>query len=88
MSTSAGGGGAAVEAVTQGGPAARAGLRAGQDVIVGIGGGRVRSPEDLSRAVDARSAGDRVRVEVQRDGDRRTIEVRLGERPANAPTTP
>ncbi len=88
VSTAAGSGGAAVEAVTPGGPAERAGLRAGTDVIVAVGGQRVRSPEDLSKAIDERAAGDRVRVEIERGGERRTIEVRLGERPANAPSTP
>jgi S1-C subfamily serine protease len=32
-----------------------------------------------------REAGDRVAVTVWRDGERRTIEVRLGEQPRRAP---
>ena len=62
-------------------PAADAGLREG-DVIIALGDDAVRSPEDLVRAVGARSPGDRVRVAYRRDGEECSTEVVLGERPA------
>ena len=78
------GGGALLRAVVPGGPADDAGLRDG-DVIVRVAETRVDRPEDITEAVLERKPGDTVRVEVERDGDRRTLEVRLGERPAQAP---
>jgi putative serine protease PepD len=76
--------GAAVEDVSPDGPADRAGLRPGTDTIVSIEGERVRSPDDLASAIADRSPGDRVTVEVERDGERRDIEIELGTRPARA----
>ena len=72
--------GAVVQDVAPLGPAEDGGLRPG-DIIVGIAGEDVRSSDDVSRAVDARSPGDEVEVEVVRAGDRETIDVKLGKRP-------
>jgi putative serine protease PepD len=81
-----GGSGASVEEVTPGGPADGAGLRpGGQDVIVGIDGQAVSSPSDLVTAVEGYKPGDRVRLEVLRDGRRETVVVELGERPDRIP---
>lgn len=74
------GGGVPLDAVVPGGPAARAGLRAG-DVVVAVAGTEVDSPEDVRGAIDARNPGDEVRVRVRRGGDARTVTVELGERP-------
>ena len=46
---------------------------------------RVDAPGDVTEAVLEREPGDRVAVTVQRDGEHRTIEVRLGEQPRRAP---
>jgi putative serine protease PepD len=73
-------GGAEIQGVTPGGPAAGAGLRAG-DVIVGADSSPVRDPDDLSQAVSALEPGDEVQIEVERDGQHRTFDVELGERP-------
>jgi putative serine protease PepD len=73
-------GGAEVQGVTPGGPAAAAGLRAG-DVILGVDGRPVRDPDDLSEIVSGLEPGDDVEVEVRRDGVERTFEAELGERP-------
>jgi S1-C subfamily serine protease len=73
-------GGAEIQGVTPGGPAAGAGLRAG-DVIVGADSSPVRDPDDLSQAVSALEPGDEVQIEVERDGQRRSFDVELGERP-------
>jgi S1-C subfamily serine protease len=46
---------------------------------------RVDAPGDVTEAVLDREPGDRVAVTVQRNGEHRTIEVRLGEQPRRAP---
>jgi serine protease Do len=66
-------GGVRVERV--GGAAAKAGVRAG-DVIVGVNGQPVTSPDDLKRAVDG--ARDRVALLVQRGDGRLFVPVPLG----------
>ena len=84
--------GAIVREVTGGGPADRAGLKsssapdgAGGDVIVSVDGKTVRTPDDVASAISGREPGDEVDVEVTRDGDRRTVPIELGERPARTP---
>jgi putative serine protease PepD len=72
--------GALVQEVTPGGPAAKSGLRQG-DLIVELAGEPIRSPSDLGQVVLTRRPGDTVEVVVQRDGDRETIQVKLGDRP-------
>jgi S1-C subfamily serine protease len=76
-------GGAAVGDVIEDGPAARAGLREG-DRIVEIEGQPVRDPDDVSALVNARRPGDELQVVVERDGERRTLTVTLGEQPEQA----
>jgi S1-C subfamily serine protease len=80
VSTSGAQGGAQITAVVAGGPAADAGLRQG-DVITSVAGRPVMDPDDLSAVVGAREPGERVRVLVERGGDRRTLTVELGTRP-------
>jgi putative serine protease PepD len=81
------GGGAQVAEATAGGPAADAGIAAG-DVLTAIDGEAVNDPEDVAQAIEDKSPGDRVSVTVTRDGSERTIDVTLGQRPAQAQTTP
>src|SRR5918998_1447369 len=54
VSTEAGTGGAVVREATAGGPAARAGVRAG-DVIVTVDGDRIADPDDVATAIADRS---------------------------------
>jgi putative serine protease PepD len=84
VSTAGGAGGVRVSEATAGGPAASAGLRAG-DVIVSIGGDEVRDPDDVAAAIQDRRPGETVAIEIERDGDRRTLDVELGTRPGQAP---
>ncbi len=91
--------GAWVQEVTPGGPAEKAGLkggdsqarfqdrtyRVGGDVIVSVAGARLRDDSDLAEAISKLPPGRRVRVEIIRDGERKTLQVRLGERPLDAP---
>jgi S1-C subfamily serine protease len=76
-------GGAEIGEVVESSPASRAGLRAG-DRIVEAADQAVRSPDDVSAVVNARRPGDEVRVVVERDGERRTLTVTLGEQPEQA----
>jgi putative serine protease PepD len=74
-------GGAAISEVTAGSPAADAGLEAG-DVVTAIDGSPVETSAGLVSAVAARQPRDTVTLTVRRDGGSRTVEVRLGNRPA------
>ena len=89
--------GALVQEVVDGSPADEAGLEpgtdeitfqgqddiaAGGDLIVGVNGKELTREHDLADEISAHGAGDRVRLELLRDGERRTIEVELGRRPA------
>jgi S1-C subfamily serine protease len=84
VSTAADSGGAAVQEATAGGPAEQAGVRAG-DVIVAVDGKRIQSPDDVAAAIQDKQPGESVDVEVRRDGDAKTIAVKLGTRPEQAP---
>lgn len=76
--------GVRVTDVRDGTPAAEAGLREG-DVILRFDGEDVRSARQLVRLVRETPPGRQVGVELLRDGDRRTVEVRVGERPGGWP---
>ncbi|MGC1165571.1 MAG: trypsin-like peptidase domain-containing protein [Solirubrobacterales bacterium] len=81
--------------VVPGGPAEKAGLkggdeklrfqageyRAGGDVILEVEGHKVIRPDDLARLVATKKPGEAVTLTVLRDGEKREIEVTLGERP-------
>ena len=91
--------GAWVQAVSPGAPAERAGLRGGDsktvfqvrpyntggDVITKIDGRPIEDPDDLSRVVAALEPGQTVPVETWRDGERREVQVKLGDRPLSRP---
>jgi 2-alkenal reductase len=92
--------GAAVQEVVDASPAERAGLRGGGeereyqgelvlvggDLIVAIDGEPVDSAEDVIRAVTQRLLpGQSTELTILRNGERQTVTVRLGERPASPP---
>jgi putative serine protease PepD len=86
--------GARVGSVTPGGPGEKAGLRSGNvltgkgaDVITTVDGKEVTGPDDLSSEIARHKPGDVVRIEVQRDGRTQPIDVTLGDRPENAPSS-
>jgi serine protease Do len=64
-------------------PAREAGLEL-QDVVVEVSGKEVDTPSELQEAIAFHQPGDVVDLTVWRDGDRREMKVRLGERPAAA----
>ena len=86
--------------VEEGSPADDAGLEPGEekidfqgqqdipeggDAIVGVDGRRLDREDDLADLISLKRAGERVRLEVMRGGQRRTVEVELGERPDRLP---
>jgi putative serine protease PepD len=80
-STDASSSGAKIASVNSGGPAASAGLQAG-DVVTSLGGKAVSNSSALSSLVNEHKPGDTVTVTLTRDGQSKTLQVKLGERPA------
>lgn len=64
------------DGIVAGGPAERAGLRAG-DVVVAIDGRLVESAEELIVAIRARQPGDSVELMIRRGGREQTVGVEL-----------
>ncbi|MBU1376015.1 MAG: Do family serine endopeptidase [Alphaproteobacteria bacterium] len=73
--------GAIVADISAGGPSARAGVQVG-DVVVAVNGATVKSSSDLTRQVARVRAGENLRLDVIRDGKKRTVDVRSGVRPS------
>jgi S1-C subfamily serine protease len=74
--------GSRTPAVEPGGPAAEAGLEAG-DIIVSIDGQAVDSEHPLDATLSQHAPGLTVPIEVLRNGERLSLEVTLGTRPAD-----
>lgn len=70
--------GALVADISKGSPAEKAGLRRG-DIILKVDGKEIPTVSDLQREIRSRRPGDRVRLEVWRDGGRIILEATLGE---------
>jgi len=93
--------GALVQDVTKGSPAERAGVRAGDitaqvqgqqvvlggDIVTKADGKDIRSSDQLATIVSGHKPGEKVKLEIFRDGRTRTVEVTLGTRPANLPAS-
>ena len=79
--------GVLVNSVAPESPAARAGLVKG-DVLLTFDGKPSPDPTELRRLVRATTPGRKVVVELWRNGARRTIEVTVGEAPADAERAP
>jgi S1-C subfamily serine protease len=91
--------GALIQDATKGGPAAKAGLKgggtptsqgiaAGGDLIVGVDGKPVKTPDDVANAVADKKPGDKITIEYYRGKQKKTTVVTLGKRPANLQATP
>ena len=91
------GNGAIVSEVTAGGPAAEAGIEGGEeeeiegvsvplgDVITGIDGNPVSSPDDVIEVVNSAKPGDELRLTVVTPGEEaRLLKVTVGDRPDDA----
>ena len=61
-------------------PAENAGLQV-DDVIIKFDGKYVRRPSDITRAMRSFEPGDRIKVEIERDNDKMTLDVELGKKP-------
>lgn len=68
--------GAKIESVDTDSPAAKAGLKVG-DVVVGFDGNPVQSSDDLAGGVKTHQPGDKVTLEVLRDGETKTLHATL-----------
>jgi S1-C subfamily serine protease len=91
--------GAWVQTVVPGGPADRAGLRAGQgqerfqergyatggDVIIAVAGRPIRVQSDVSRALLRHRPGDVIVLDIARGDRRERVRVKLGDRPLDSP---
>jgi S1-C subfamily serine protease len=91
--------GAWVQVLQPGGPGDKAGLKGGKgqtrfqarswldggDIITKIDDRKIDTPDDLSEAVQLFDPGQKVKVEVYRDGKKRDLDLVLGERPLNPP---
>jgi putative serine protease PepD len=75
--------GATLAQVTSGGPADKAGLRAG-DVVTGLGGAKIQSVNDLVAAIAAHNPGDRVAITVERGSKTVELTATLGTQPAQS----
>jgi putative serine protease PepD len=72
--------GAEIQTVVAGGPADTAGLLKG-DLIKAIDGHPVRDPSELSSAIALKKPGDKVTVQIERNGLTQEIDATLGIRP-------
>lgn len=66
--------------VVEGSPAEEAGLAEG-DIVLTVDGKQVSTPDDLRDEIRGHKAGDKVALQVLRDGSKRTVSVKLGESP-------
>ena len=65
------------EVVVPGGPSDEAGIEAG-DVITAVDGTEVRSAEELIGKVRSHRPGDVLELTLRRDGDKRSVQLKLG----------
>ena len=90
-------GGALVESVSPGSPAAKAGIKGGDrqvtvqgeqftvggDVIVKVDSTEIKTADDLIAFLGTKKPGDTVTVTVERDGQTQDLQVTLAQRPSN-----
>src|SRR4051795_5872002 len=89
--------GALVQTVAPGSPAAQAGIRGGDtvaqldgnalrlggDIITAVDGKKIASADDLANAIARKRKGDKVKIDIVRDGDKRTVTATLAAQPAS-----
>jgi len=76
--------GAVIHSAPDGGPAAEAGLNAG-DVILSVAGIKVSSMGDVLQIVEAHLPGQTLAIRARRQGHVRTFAVKLGSRTVSTP---
>jgi len=72
--------GAIVDEAQSDGPAAQAGVKAG-DVITAVNGDAVKDSRDLARKIGAMSPGAKVHLSIQRNGEQKSISLALKQMP-------
>jgi serine protease Do len=70
--------GCEINSVTPDSAADKAGVRQG-DTIVSFDGKAVKNFTDLTSAISDKAGGDKVKIEIAREGKRSTVEATLGE---------
>ena len=75
--------GALVGEVEQNAPAAKAGIKTG-DVITAVNGKKVSDARELRLMIGSMAPGTKARIEANREGQAKTVEVQLAELPAGA----
>jgi len=70
--------GVLINKVVEDGPAEKAGLEDG-DVILAFNGKDISNHSDLTKAVRSTSSGDVATIEVMHNGQRKTVDVTMGE---------
>jgi putative serine protease PepD len=71
-------GGAKIQSVVAGGPAAQAGIQTG-DVVTKVGDRPITGTEDLIGAIQGSTVGSSLKLTVQRGGSTETVVVTVGE---------
>jgi hypothetical protein len=66
--------------VVEGGPGEKAGLKK-DDVITAIDGRAIDSPQDVPGIVQAAGAGSKLKIDLLRGGEKKSLEVTLGKHP-------
>ena len=93
--------GGLVAEVSSGSPAEKAGIRGGDDklpfqagryttggdVVLQVDGRDIVSPDDLAEAIAESQPGEVATLTILRDGERQEVEVTLGKRPDNPPSS-
>ena len=79
-------GGAQISSVQQGSPATAAGLQQG-DVITAINGKTVTTTDQFIATIDNYSPGQTVTLTIQRNGQTKHVQVKLGVRPNQTPNS-
>jgi serine protease Do len=72
--------GAMVDEPQNGSPAAKAGIQSG-DVVTALNGTPVKESRDLARTVAALAPGSSVKLDILRNGQSKTLTIKLGELP-------
>ena len=78
--------GALVQDVTDGSPAARAGIRP-YDLIVAVDGKPIAGHDELVQLISARKPGTQATLQIMRDTRSMNVPVKLAERPRTSPPT-
>ncbi len=67
-----------VDEVSEDSPAAKAGLQKGDEIRM-VGGQSVKTADDLTKIIRGLVPGNKVKIDIQRDGKEKTLEAEIGE---------